>query len=360
MFILSRQDYWNVIDLSIIVAATVVGWFIVGFAIKKILKPLNAPFPQSLFSRIHKVLMLLLPSVALLVTLTTTRITLPKHLNFIVIHISEVLVILSCTWLGIALVRVTGDTVKRRHPADLADNYSARSVRTQITVMERVASVVVLIFGVSVTLMSFPAVRAIGASLLASAGLAGLVVGFAARPVLENLLAGVQIALTRPINLDDVVVIDGYWGRIEEITTTYVVLAVWDQRRLILPFSRIISSPFENWTRRHAEILGTVYLYLDYHVPVHELRTEVERICHDSPDWDGRVCGLVVTDSTQQSMQVRALVSAADSSKAWNLRCLVREKLIEFVRTEYPQYLPRLRLGRAEQGSSGKGPNDSQ
>lgn len=351
MFGLSASALRNVIDLAIVVAGTAVGWFVIGFAINRTLKPLNAPFTQSLFARIHKVFMLLLPSVALLIAVSTTQAALPKPLTSIIAHASEVLVILSCTWLGIALVHVTGDTVKRRHPADLADNYTARSVRTQITVMERVASVIVLIFGASITLMSFPAVRAIGASLLASAGLAGLVVGFAARPVLENLLAGVQIALTRPINLDDVVVIDGYWGRIEEITTTYVVLAVWDQRRLILPFSRIISSPFENWTRRHAEILGTVYLYFDYHIPVDELRTEVERICRSSSDWDGRVCGLVVTDSTERSMQVRALVSAADSSKAWNLRCLVREKLIEFVRTRYPQYLPHIRLSQTEQGS---------
>lgn len=352
--VLAAHTAWTLSRLGIIIGATLIGWIILAEILRRLTRIFSFDMGQRFVRRCRYPLAVLLPSAAGLAALPSLpRIQAPVALGLM--HGLEVLVIAGCAWLLRGAVRVGGDTIMARHPTDIADNYRARSLRTQVSVVERIATAVIVIIGVAAALMTFPGVRAIGASLLASAGLAGLVIGFAARPVLENLLAGLQIALTRPINLDDVVVIDGYWGRIEEITTTYVVLSVWDQRRLILPFSRIISAPFENWTRRHSEILGTVYFHADYTAPVDELRRELDRVCHSSGDWDGRVCGLVVTDSTEHTLQLRALVSAADSGRAWNLRCFVREKLVEYLRLHYPEALPRTRVAWKEEGPPSEG-----
>jgi small-conductance mechanosensitive channel len=201
----------------------------------------------------------------------------------------------------------------------------------------------VLLVGVASALMQFPSVRQFGTSLLASAGLAGLAAGIAARPVLANLIAGLQIGLTQPLRLDDVVIIQGEWGRIEEITSTYVVVRIWDERRLVVPLQWIIENPFQNWTRTSAELLGTVTLWLDYRVPLDSLRAELERICRAAPQWDQRVAAIQVVDTSERAMQVRCLVSAADSGKTWDLRCRVREALIDFLQSKHPDALPRLR-----------------
>ncbi len=253
-------------------------------------------------------------------------------------------IITTLTWLSVVVLRAIEDHVKHRYDIQVADNLEARRVHTQIGVLTRTLSVFVIVIGVAVALMTFPRVRELGASLLASAGIAGLAIGLAARPVLENLIAGLQIALTQPIRIDDVVIIDGEWGRIEEITATYVVLRIWDERRLIVPFSRVIQEPFQNWTRKSARILGTVFLHTDYTVPVAAVRAELERIVRDTDLWDERVCVLQVTDAKPATLELRALVSASDSGRAWDLRVLVRERLIEFLRREYPEALPRTRV----------------
>ena len=191
--------------------------------------------------------------------------------------------------------------------------------------------------------MTFPSLRAVGFSLFASAGAAGLIVGLAARPTLSNLIAGLQIALTDPIRIDDVVIVEGEWGWIEEINTTYVVVRIWDLRRLVVPLTHFIEKPFQNWTRRSADILGTVFFYADYTVPVDEIRAELRRIVEGSELWDGEVCGLQVTNATERTVELRALVSAATSPEAWDLRCMVRERMIEFLMRHYPESLPRVR-----------------
>jgi small-conductance mechanosensitive channel len=198
--------------------------------------------------------------------------------------------------------------------------------------------------------MTFERVRQLGAGLLASAGVAGIVLGFAAQKSLATILAGIQIALTQPIRVEDVVIVEGEWGTIEEITLTYVVVRIWDMRRLIVPIHYFIEKPFQNWTRVSADILGTVNLYLDYSVPVEALREEFKRILDASDYWDGETWGVQVTDSTDKTMTVRPLMSAKNSGDAWNLRCEVREKLIAFVRENYPDALPRI---RAEVDSGG-------
>ena len=193
-------------------------------------------------------------------------------------------------------------------------------------------------------LMTFSAVRQIGVSILASAGILGVVLGFAAQKTLGNLIAGIQIALAQPIRLDDAVVVENEWGWIEEITLTYVVVRIWDLRRLVLPISYFIEKPFQNWTRNSADILGSVFIYADYTVPVEEVRAELGRILKESPHWDKKVNVLQVTDATEHTVKLRALMSAADSPTAWNLRCETREKLLEFLQKKYPQSLPRTRV----------------
>lgn len=247
------------------------------------------------------------------------------------------------TWLAMRAVGGIAEAVVRLHPANVSDNLEARRVQTQTHVLARTVMFFVLIVGCGVGLMTFPGVRQIGASLLASAGIAGLVAGIAARPVLGSLIAGLQIALTQPIRLDDVVIIEGEWGRIEEITATYVVVKIWDERRLVVPLQWVIEHPFQNWTRREAQLFGTVFLWLDYRVPLAPLRAELERVCDSAPEWDGRVALLQVVETSERAMQVRALVSSADASKGWDLRCRVREALIDFLQRQVPDGLPRLR-----------------
>lgn len=223
------------------------------------------------------------------------------------------------------------------------DNLRARSIHTQVLVLKKVAVTVIGIFTLASMLMVFESVRQFGASILASAGIAGIIVGLAAQRSIATLLAGFQIALTQPIRVDDVVIVENEWGRIEDITLTYVVVRIWDLRRLVLPITYFIEQPFQNWTRTSADILGTVFLQVDYTVPLDAIRAELTRILEASPSWDRRVNGVQVTDAKEHTLEVRALMSAADASLAWNLRCEVREKLIGFILREYPDSLPRFR-----------------
>lgn len=252
-------------------------------------------------------------------------------------------VIASIAWVIVLLSEVFGDAVYARYRTDIADNLTARRIRTQITVLRRIFSLLVIVVTVAIMLMTFPMVRQLGTSLLASAGIAGLVVGMAMKSTLSSLIAGLQIALTEPIRIDDVVVIEGEWGTIEEILTTYVVVRTWDLRRLVVPLSYFTEKVFQNWTRQTSDLLAYVYIYVDYTVPVEELRQEFRRILESTPLWDRKVCVLQVSDASERSLQIRALMSAANSSKAWDLRCLAREKLIQFQQEKYPNSLPKAR-----------------
>jgi small-conductance mechanosensitive channel len=258
-------------------------------------------------------------------------------------HMATLAVIAAATWLGVRLTAAIAEAVALRFPADVADNLSARRILTQTRLLTRTLASVIVLVGVSFALLTFPGVRNVGAGLLASAGVVGLTVGIAAKPILGNLLAGVQIALTQPIRLDDVVIVEGEWGRIEEIGRAFVVVRIWDQRRLVVPLQYFIERPFQNWTRTGSEILGTAFLWVDYGVPLEPLREELRRVCEAAPQWDRRVALIQVTDASERAMQLRVLVSARDAGQAWDLRCLVRERLIEFLRRDWPQFLPRLR-----------------
>jgi small-conductance mechanosensitive channel len=258
-------------------------------------------------------------------------------------RVSSLLVVAGFTWLAIGAVRGFAEGIIRLNPLEVADNLKARRIRTQTRLLARATIVVLLVAGAAFMLMTIPGARQVGASLLASAGIAGLVAGIAARSVFGNLIAGIQIALTQPIRVDDVLIVEGEWGRVEQITGAYVVLRILDDRRLIIPLQWFIENPFQNWTRTSAEIIGTVFLWVDYTMPLDPLRAEARRVCEASPHWDGRLCLLQVTDANERAVQLRLLVSAASSGAAWDLRCEVREALIGFVQREYPGSLPQLR-----------------
>jgi small-conductance mechanosensitive channel len=226
---------------------------------------------------------------------------------------------------------------------DLPDNLSARRIYTQVSVIRKIIITAVVIIATGSVLMLFDPVRQFGTSILASAGIAGIVIGFAAQRTLGNVLAGIQIALTQPLLIDDIVVVEGEFGQIEEITLTYVTVRTWDLRRLILPITYFVEKPFQNWSRVSTDLLGAVVLYLDYQAPIGELRKELKRLVENNPNWDRKVCGLQVTDTKQTTIEVRALVSSTDPGKVSDLRCEVREGLIEFLCRNHPESLPRQR-----------------
>jgi small-conductance mechanosensitive channel len=263
-------------------------------------------------------------------------------------------VIASAAWLLVRFFSVAEELLDHRFNIQVQDNLLARKARTQIDIIHRIVVFVVVVVAFAASLMLFDKVRQFGTSILASAGIAGIIVGLAAQRSLGNVLAGLQLAFSQPFRIDDVVIVEGEWGRIEEITLTYAVVKIWDERRLVLPISYFIEKPFQNWTRVSAELLGTVFLYVDYTVPVEPIRRRLKEILDGTPLWDKRVWNVQVTDASERTVELRALMSARDSSDAWDLRCLVREKLIEFLQQRYPEGLPRVRAELHREG--GRGP----
>jgi small-conductance mechanosensitive channel len=261
----------------------------------------------------------------------------------VALHVIALLLIALVAWLLIRMTYILEDYVTRRFDVGVRDNLRARKIHTQFKVLKRITIIVVSILAFGTILMTFERVRQLGTTILASAGVVGIVVGMAAQRTIATFIAGLQIAITQPIRVDDVVIVENEWGRIEEITLTYVVVRIWDLRRLIVPITYFIEKPFQNWTRISADILGTVFIYTDYAVPVDAIRKQLQKILNESEHWDKKVCVLQVTNASDRTMELRALMSAADASMAWTLRCEVREKLIEFIKKEYPQALPRLR-----------------
>lgn len=231
----------------------------------------------------------------------------------------------------------------RRFKLDSSDNLLARKHVTQTHILQRVATILIVAVAIASCLMTFDGVRQYGVSLLASAGVAGVIAGLALQPVLKNIFAGIQLAITQPIRIDDALLVEGEWGNVEEITATYVVVRVWDLRRLILPLSYFIERPFQNWTREEASLIGTVMIYLDYTAPVQAIRAKVEAVVASSPLWDRRVVNVQVTDFRQTCLELRILASASDSRRTFDLRCAIREQIIGYLQAEHPACLPRHR-----------------
>jgi small-conductance mechanosensitive channel len=355
------DDLWDIWNHQpwVRLGTTVIVALLVAIVVHRVVRALlwrisdGHPMAREMLRQARAPMGWLVPLLVLVVALRTRPEAAKLHVAATADGVLLIALIAVATWLGVRCISAAEFFFTRRFPVNTKDNLRARRVLTQARVLGRTATVLLILIGLAACLLMIPGVREIGTSLLASAGVAGLAVGFAAKPVLSNLIAGLQIAITQPIRLDDVVIIEGEWGRIEEITGTYVVVRIWDERRLVVPLNWFIENPFQNWTRSSAQLIGTIYLWLDYRVPLEPLRDEVKRLCKEAPQWDGRVCVLQVTDANEQAMQLRILASSADSSSNWDLRCRVREGIIAFVQQRYPEGLPRLRAEVQETAAVG-------
>ncbi|HTR31075.1 MAG TPA: mechanosensitive ion channel domain-containing protein [Puia sp.] len=340
---------------GILVALAIIIGLIVKFMLSLLLrrKPRHDKpafsFSRSFLNRLSKPFSYFLPLLAFnfLLPLMKIRADIGQFLN----KATEILLAISFANVLIALIKVFEDYVYHTFDIDKADNLKERKIRTQLQFIRRLAVSLVIVLTVCAILLSFNNLRKIGTGLLTGVGVGGIIIGFAAQKSLGNFLAGFQIAFTQPLRIDDVLVVEGEWGRVEEITLSYVVLKIWDQRRLILPINYFVEKPFQNWTRNTSDILGTVFLYVDYTMPLQPLRAELTRLLADNPLWDKRINILQVTNTSERTIEVRALMSAASSGNAFDLRCDVREGLIQFIQEKYPQCLPTTRLsgpGRQE------------
>jgi small-conductance mechanosensitive channel len=331
-------------SLGLLVGAAVVG-LIVHYTLfstmRRMARRTETIVDDSISKNFRTPLQLLIPLLAISFILPTS--SMPPKVIVVLKHLLSLGIIVAVAWLVVRATNVLDDIVLSRYRIEEKDNLQARKIYTQLQVFKRIIIVVVSILALATMLLTFDKVRQLGTGILASAGIMGIVLGLSAQRTIGTILAGLQIAITQPIRIDDVVIVENEWGRIEEITFTYVVVRIWDLRRLVLPITYFIEKPFQNWTRVTADILGTVFLYVDYAVPVQPIREELHRILENSSYWNRNAWGLQVTNSTDRAVELRALMSASDASSAWNLRCAVREKLIEFIQKNYPEGLPKVR-----------------
>lgn len=332
-------------DLMLVGISVIAGWLI-KFLVSLFLRKTNSP--KGDFSLVHSMLYHLgkafnyfLPLLILNMVMPMMRVS-DKYVPAFT-KIAEIALVLSFAALMIGIIKVMEDYVYHTFDLNKSNNLKERKIRTQLQFVRKLAISIVLLLAACIILLSFDSMRKLGAGLLTGVGVGGIIIGFAAQKSLGNLLAGFQIAFTQPIRIDDVLVVEGEWGRVEEITLTYVVLNIWDQRKLILPINYFIEKPFQNWTRTGSEILGTSFFYLDYSAPVDKIRTEFDRLLKLSPLWDKRASALQVTNTSERTIEVRALMSAATSGQAFDLRCYIREELIKYVKDNYPECLPKTR-----------------
>lgn len=312
---------------------------------------------QSLINRLGQPLNVFLPLFLFNILLPAMR--MPAAIMHKVSKAVEVGLILSFAWLLVRAVQVAQDYVYHRYDLNKPNDLRDRKIRTQLQFIRRMIVGLIFIVTVAAILLSFQSLRKVGAGLLTGVGLSGIIIGFAAQRSISNLLAGFQIAFTQPIRIDDAIVAEGEWGTVEEITLTYVVLKLWDERRLVLPINYFLEKPFQNWTRTSTELLGTVLLSADYNLPINPIREELTRLLKESKFWDGRVNALHVTDSTENTIQIRALMSAQNSGNIFELRCYVRENLIKFINENFVGSLPKNRTIIAADGEGNKSISDA-
>ena len=340
------------LQIGIVVVGIVIGvlvaYGIIGYMKRMVRKNTNHSVGLKVIRMISQpfiALVALIAASALLPSMQVGEVILTDNVGIFIGILYTVVI----SWLIINAIRGIKFFVLAKYDISTKDNLKARKIHTQLSVLERMLIAIVVIISIAIVLMTIPEIRKIGQGLLASAGIAGIIIGFAAQRSIALILAGFQIAITQPIRLEDVVIVEGEWGWIEEITLTYVVVRIWDKRRLIVPINYFIEKSFQNWTRTTAEILGTVFIYVDYAFPVDKMREKLTEILSETDLWDGKVNVLQVTDTTDRTLELRALVSASDSPTAWDLRVHVREQLIKFVQKEYPQYLPKGRIKLADE-----------
>ncbi len=341
--ILENVDNKTLIYASATFVLLTVLYILITHTLRKLGRNPKYLIPKDAMKRVGSPLLLLFLSL-LIRSKSVHSLLLLSDYSFSIRKISTIMIIFSITWLVITALQIAKKLIVHNYDVQASDNLKARKIYTQFNILERIFIFLVVILALGAALMSFESIREVGMSVLASAGVAGIIIGFSAQKLIGTILAGIQIAITQPIKFDDVVVVEGEWGRIEEITLTYVVINIWDKRRLIVPTTYFIETPFQNWTKSSSDILGTVFIHTDYRVPFDKLREELTRILNATTLWDGKVNVLQVTDSKPQSVEIRALVSAADSPTAWDLRVLVREKLISFLQQNYPESLAHSRV----------------
>ena len=308
---------------------------------------LRVPGPRRAFVRsfakeVRRPLRLLVTVIAIGLALPAVGLS-PRAFT-VIAQILLVMLVLLLGWCASTAIRVSTDLYLNRFKTGEPDDLLARKQVTQIRILKRAVDILVFVVTISAALMTFGPVRQYGLSLFASAGAASLVVGLAARPLLTNLIAGVQIAITQPIRIEDAIIVEGEWGWVEEISSTYVVVRLWDWRRMILPIAYFLEKPFQNWTHQSASLIGSVFFYLDYGVPVAALRERLEQVVQETPLWDGNVVNLQVSDIKDQSVEIRMLVSGRNAPQTWDLRCHVRERMLDYLQTTWPEMLPRTRV----------------
>lgn len=333
---------WNLLLALMALLAGLLFKVIITFSSKYYAKKtLQFPLVHSILSRLGKPLNYFLPLFVFNIVLPLMTLA-PKSYK-VLDRTTGILLIISFAFLLIGIVKIVEDYIYSVYDLSKTNNLKERKIRTQLQFIRKLVISVIVILAICTILLSFDHLRKIGTGLLTGVGVGGIIIGFAAQRSLANFLAGLQIAFTQPMRIDDVLIVEGEWGRVEEITLTYVVLNIWDKRRLILPINYFIEKPFQNWTRNSSEILGTVFLYLDYTAPINAIREEFTRLLKANELWDEQVNVVHVTDATEKTIQVRMLMSAATSGRAFDLRCYVREKLITFIQENYPDALPKTR-----------------
>jgi small-conductance mechanosensitive channel len=360
---MDRTFWLNQTQLDAITAiAWLIGAIVAGIALHRVVYWLFArwaerqsTFAAAVVRRTRRPAAYIFPLLAILIV--TPQLDLPPAWTTPAEHLTGLLTIAALAWTLIATIRLWGDIVIARHRIDVEDNLLARQLGTRVDILTRITVTIVILIATGMGLMTFPEIRALGTTLLASAGLVGIVAGLAARPLFENLVAGIELALTQPIRIDDVVIVEQQFGRIEEIHSTYVVIRLWDLRRMVVPLVYFINTPFENWTRRTANLIGEVFVFADWTLDVEALRAEVPNIVARSPLWDKQVQVVQVTDVTERAVQVRTLVSARNSSELFDLRCFVREAIVAYIRDHQPDAMPKLRVELPE-SANGDGDGD--
>lgn len=336
--------HWTVILLicALVVVLSLALKAIITFILKKTRTTNDYSLLVSIIEHVNRPLNFLFPLFSLRAALPYFEIQ--RSYAHTLARILDMLLVIAFAYLLVNAIKIFEDFVYHAYKLDKEDNLKERKIRTQLQFVRKVAISIIVIIAASIILLSFESVRKIGAGLLTGVGIGGIIIGFAAQKSLSNFLAGFQIAFTQPIRIDDVLVVEGEWGKVEEITLTYVVVAIWDQRRLILPINYFIEKPFQNWTRNTSEILGTAFLYVDHTFSVDALRSELERLLDSSNLWDRRVGILQVTEIKEHTVELRALVSARNSSEAFDLRCYVRENLLTYIKANAEKQLPKSRL----------------
>jgi len=330
------------IDFIISVTAFTIIYFILLYSTRFILKDLSEKRYKQIRENLKIPLLLTMLNISLLIPFYS--LTKSNEILSFFNHFLKITLIFLISWFIIKLMRLIRLYLDDTHRIDSSNNLRARKIHTQYRILERVIKVLIIFIAVAAALMTFDSIKRVGISLFASAGVASIIIGFSAQKIIASIIAGIQLAIAQPIRVQDVVIVNGEWGWIEEINLTYVVVKVWDRRRLVVPTTYFIDNIFQNWTRKSSFILGTVFLYTDYTISVDAIREELDRLLEDNKLWDGKVKVVQVTDASEKTMELRILVSADDSPTAWELRVFLREKLIKFIQDNYPESLPKTRV----------------